>query len=56
MNSAEARRQAEKLFSQPAAARPGVNEYEARSREIQQKIETLRQLRLAAQARQRTGG
>jgi hypothetical protein len=35
-----------------SAARTDVNEDEARSREVQRKIEYLRQLRLAVQARQ----
>jgi hypothetical protein len=50
MNSTDARRQAERLFSRRSAARTTVNEYEARSREVRRKIEYLRRLRLAAQA------
>jgi hypothetical protein len=41
MNSTDARRH----------ARITVNEYEARSREVRQKIEYLRQLRLSARVR-----
>jgi hypothetical protein len=52
MNSTEARRQAERFFSQPSSARAGVDEYEARSRAVQQKMEYLRRLRLSVQARQ----
>jgi hypothetical protein len=43
MNRTEARRLAEQ---------PNVKEYEARSREVQRKIEYLRRLRFAVQARQ----
>jgi hypothetical protein len=52
-NFTEARRQAEQLISHRSAARTTVNEKEARSREVQRKIEYLRQLHLAANA-QRT--
>lgn len=47
MNPTELRRLAEQLFSRRPDARTNVKEYEARSREVQRKIEHLRQLRLA---------
>ena len=57
MNSDEAKMRAQQLFKQPGAIRPNgsapVPDYEARSRDIRQKIEYLRSLRLAAQARGR---
>jgi type II secretory pathway pseudopilin PulG len=52
MDPTEARRQSGQPFSRRSAARTNVNEYEARSREVQRKIEYLRQLRSAVQERQ----
>jgi hypothetical protein len=52
MNSTDARRQAEQLFSRRPASCTTTNEYEARSHEVRQKIEYLRQLRFAVQAQQ----
>lgn len=54
MNADEAKQRAQRLFKNPEAdgsngSTPGPD-YEARSREIRQKIEYLRSLRLAAQA------
>ncbi len=53
MNSDEAKQQAQQLFKQPETNQSigSAPDYEARSREIRQKIEYLRSLRLAAQAR-----
>lgn len=55
MNSDEAKQRAQQLFKQPGTNRPNgsapMPDYEARSRDIRQKIEYLRSLRLAAQAR-----
>jgi len=53
MTSDEAKQRAQRLFKQPATNQPNgpAPDYEARSREIHQKIEYLRSLRLAAQTR-----
>jgi hypothetical protein len=55
MTSDEAKQQAQQLFKQPATNRPNGSspmiDYETRSREVRQKIEYLRSLRLAAHAR-----
>lgn len=53
MNSDEAKQRAQQLFKQPRTNQSNglAANYEARSREIRQKIEYLRSLRLAAQAR-----
>jgi hypothetical protein len=54
MNSDEARKQAGQLFRQPNAhGKVAAQDYEARARDIRQKIEYLRSLRMAAQARQK---
>ena len=60
MNSDEAKQRAQRLFKQPGTNRPDgstpMPDYEARSREVREKIEYLRSLRLAAQARGKTSG
>lgn len=50
MNNDDARKRAEWLFK-PDADGTAPSDYEARSRDIRRKIEHLRSLRLAAQAR-----
>jgi hypothetical protein len=52
MNVHEARRQAEQIFHRPQANSANtLTDYEARSRDVRQKIEYLRARWLAAQAR-----
>jgi hypothetical protein len=50
MNPTESRRLAEQLFRRQSVAHTNAKEREALSREVQRKIEYLRQLRLAVQA------
>jgi hypothetical protein len=51
MSIDDPRKQAERLFMPRGADDKATPDYEARSRDIRQKIEYLRALRLAAQAR-----
>jgi hypothetical protein len=56
MNTDDARQQAERLFTLRAPDdKPAVPDYEARCRDIRQKIEYLRSLRLAAQRLKASG-
>lgn len=51
VNADDIRNQAERLFAQPDAdGKLKLTDYEARARDIRQKIEYLRSLRLADQA------
>lgn len=50
MSVDDARKQAEQFFRPRVADDKSTPDYEARSRDIRQKIEYLRSLRLAAQA------
>jgi hypothetical protein len=56
MNADEVRKQAEQLFKPGAAEKSASPDYEARSRDIRQKINRLRSLRLAAQAQRKSSG
>jgi hypothetical protein len=56
MNTDDARSKAEKFFQRGAADKTTVPDYEQRSRDIRQKIEYLRSLRMAAQAQQKAAG
>lgn len=57
MNADEARKQAEQLFKPGTAEKSASSpDYEVRSRDIRQKIDRLRSLRLAAQAQRKTSG
>jgi hypothetical protein len=52
MNTDDPRQRAEQVFRQPHTdGKVAASDYEARAREIRQKIQYLRSLRLAAQAR-----
>ena len=55
MNSDRARQQAENAFKQVGGARKGqsaMTDYEARSRDIREKIDRLRAIRFANQAQE----
>lgn len=54
MNADDARKRAEQLFTRGTIKRTTVSDYEVRSREVRQKIENLRSLRLAARTRSKT--
>lgn len=57
MNSDRARQQAEKAFKQDERAGGGhktMTDYEARSRDIREKIERLRAIQFARQAQEQT--
>lgn len=56
MNTDDARSKAEKLFKHGAADKATVPDYEQRSRDLRQKIEYLRSLRMAAQEREKATG
>jgi hypothetical protein len=54
MNADDPRQQPEQVFKQPHTdGKVAASDYEARARDIRQKIQYLRSLRLAAQARRK---